>query len=277
MKKNPIPPDKKRWGRFDSLAEYNLYVLRDILEKAQAPGRHSAIEQKVGDYYAACMDEATIEKKGAAPLQPDLERIAAIKSTNGLIPQVAHMHGQGIETLFSFYSMPDMHDSNLTIANLDQGGITLPDRDYYIKDDAKSIETRQRYQQHVRKMFELFGDKPQLAALEANTVLAVKIVLAKAAMDRPILAKFLPIVQGVTVVAQNRRTVQQAASPRPEHRQATELALEEQSTRWFCPARRQTRRESGASKIMLTLVLVSGIKSRRTSDGARESYCPMSW
>jgi putative endopeptidase len=184
MKKNPIPLDKARWGRFDSLAEYNLYVLRDILEKAQAPGQHGPIERKVGDYYAACMDETTIERKGAAPLQPELDRIAAIKSKKELIPQVAHMHRQGTEALFSFYSMPDLHDSNLTIANLDQGGITLPDRDYYLKDDAKSVETRQRYQQHVQKLFELAGDKPQRAAIEANTVLGVETGLAKAAMDR---------------------------------------------------------------------------------------------
>ena len=102
MKNNPIPPDKSRWGRFNALDEHNLYVLRDILEKAQAPGQHSAIEQKVGDYYAACMDEATIEKKGAAPLQPEMQRIAAIKSKQELIPQVANMHRNGISALFSF-------------------------------------------------------------------------------------------------------------------------------------------------------------------------------
>jgi putative endopeptidase len=184
IKNNPIPPDKTRWGRFVSLAEYNLYVLRDILEKAAAPGPRSAIEQKVGDYYAACMDEATIEKKGATPLQPEMERIAAIKSRKELIAQVAHMHRNGIEALFSFYSMPDMHNSNLTIASLDQGGITLPDRDYYLKDDAKSVETRQKYLQHVQKMFELAGDHPEVAAAAAKSVLATETGLAKAAMDR---------------------------------------------------------------------------------------------
>jgi len=184
MKNNPIPADKARWGRFDALAERNLYVLRDILEKAEAPGQHSAIEQKVGDYYAACMDEATVENKGTAPLQPQMQRIAAIKSKQEIIAQVANMHRNGIQALFAFYSMPDMHDSTLTIANLDQGGITLPDRDYYIKDDAKSVETRQKYQEHVQKMFELAGDKPDVAAAEAKTVLAIETGLAKASMDR---------------------------------------------------------------------------------------------
>src|SRR5208283_2489134 len=186
MKNNPIPPDQSRWGRFNELGDNNLYILRDILEKTSAPGQHSAIERKVGDYYASCMDEATIEKKGTAPLQPEMGRIAAIKSKQELIPQVANMHRNGISVLFSFYSMPDMHDSSLTVANLDQGGITLPDRDYYIKDDAKSVETRQKYVEHVQKIFELAGDRPELAAAEAKTVLTVETGLAQASMDRTV-------------------------------------------------------------------------------------------
>ena len=184
MKNNPIPADQTRWGRFNELGDNNLYILRDLLEKAQGPGQHSAIQKKVGDYYAACMDEATVEKKGTAPLQPEMQRIAAIKSKQEIIPQVATMHRNGIPALFSFYPMPDMHDSSLTIANLDQGGITLPDRDYYLKDDPKSVETRQKYQEHVQKVFELAGDKPDVAAAEAKTVLAVETGLAKSAMDR---------------------------------------------------------------------------------------------
>ena len=184
MKNNPIPPDQSRWGRFNELSDNNLYILRDILEKAQAPGQHTAIEQKVGDYYSSCMDEATIEKKGAAPLQPAMQRIAAVKSKQEIIPEVANMHRDGIAALFTFNSMVDMHDSTMTIANLDQGGLTLPDRDYYIKDDAKSVETRQKYLEHVQKLFELAGDKSDVAAAEAKTVLAVETGLAKAAMDR---------------------------------------------------------------------------------------------
>ena len=83
MKNNPIPPDKSRWGRFNGLAEYNLYVLRDILEQAQAPGQPAAIQKKVGDYYAACMDESAIEKKGITPLAPTMEAIEAIKPSKG--------------------------------------------------------------------------------------------------------------------------------------------------------------------------------------------------
>ncbi|MGB8886392.1 MAG: M13 family metallopeptidase [Candidatus Korobacteraceae bacterium] len=184
VKNNPIPADKSRWGRFNELDERNLYVLRDILDQAQAPGKHSAIEQKVGDYYAACMDEPVIEKRGTAPLEPTMEAIAAIKTRQGLIVEIGAMHRNGIPALFTFGQMPDMHDSRQTIANIDQGGITLPDRDYYLKDDAKSVETRQKYLEHVQKMFELAGDKPDVAAAEAKTVLAVETGLAKASMDR---------------------------------------------------------------------------------------------
>jgi predicted metalloendopeptidase len=184
MKNNPVPPDKSRWGRFDELYENNLYILRDILVQAQAPGQHSATEKMVGDYYAACMDESTIEQKGTAPLAPALGRINGVKTKADVIKQVAAMHQNATPALFAFNAQPDMHDSNATIAYLDQGGITLPDRDYYLKDDAKSVETRQKYLEHVQKMFELAGDKPEVAAAEAKTVLAVETGLAKASMDR---------------------------------------------------------------------------------------------
>ncbi|MFY9676416.1 MAG: M13 family metallopeptidase N-terminal domain-containing protein, partial [Terriglobales bacterium] len=178
-KHNPVPPDKARWGRFDELAERNLYILRDILTEAEAPGKHSAVETMVGNYYGSCMDESAIEAKGTAPLKPELEKIGAIKSNKELIQQVAAMHRDGIPALFAFYSQADMHDSTQTVAVLDQGGLTLPDRDYYIKDDAKSVETRQRYLEHVQKMFELAGDKPEAAAAEAKTVLVVETGLAQ--------------------------------------------------------------------------------------------------
>jgi putative endopeptidase len=184
MKNNPVPADKSRWGRFDGLAEQNNYVLRDILVQAQAPGQHSPIEKKVGAFYASCMDEATIETKGTVPLQAQLARIDAINSKAGLIKQIAYMHQHAMPAVFAFYGQPDMHDSMATIAYIDQGGISLPDRDYYIKDDAKSVETRQEYLKHVQNMFELAGDKPEVAAAEAKTVLAVETGLAQASMDR---------------------------------------------------------------------------------------------
>ena len=184
MKNNPIPPDQSRWGRFNELFEHNLYILRDILTEAQLPGKHSATETMVGNFYNSCMDESAIEKKGIAPLTPELERINGIKTKAELIQQVAYLHRNSTPALFAFYSQPDMHDSAETVAYLDQGGITLPDRDYYIKDDAKSVETRQKYVEHVQKLFELAGDKPGVAAAEAKTVLTVETGLAQASMDR---------------------------------------------------------------------------------------------
>jgi endothelin-converting enzyme/putative endopeptidase len=184
MKNNPVPADKSRWGRFDELAEHNLYILRDILTPAQGPGQHSAPENMVGEFYAACMDESIIETKGTAPLTAELARLNGVSTRVDVIRQIAAMHQSGRPALFAFYGQPDMHDSNATIANIDQGGLTLPDRDYYIKDDAKSVETRQKYLEHVQKMFELAGDKPEVAAAEAKTVLAVETGLAKASMDR---------------------------------------------------------------------------------------------
>jgi putative endopeptidase len=184
IKNNPVPPDKSRWGRFDELAEHNLYILRDILIQAQAPGKHSAPEKMVGEFYGACMDESTIEKKGTAPVTPELARINGVNTKADVIKQIAYMHQSGRPALFAFYGQPDMHDSNATIAYIDQGGLTLPDRDYYIKDDAKSVETRQKYLEHAQKMFELAGDKPDVAAAEAKTVLAVETGLAQSSMDR---------------------------------------------------------------------------------------------
>jgi putative endopeptidase len=195
MKNNPIPPDKARWGRFDELAEHNLYILRDILTDAQASGKQTSIETMIGTYYGSCMDEATIENKGAAPLTPELEKIATVATKADFIRQVAYMHRnatppattqnlRNMSALFAFYSQPDMHDSRQTIAYLDQGGITLPDRDYYLKDDAKSVETRQKYLEHVEKMFELVGDKAEAASAESKIVLDIETGLAKASMDR---------------------------------------------------------------------------------------------
>jgi putative endopeptidase len=184
MKNNAIPADKSRWGRFNELAEYNLYILRDILEQAQSAPNPSPIQKKVGDYYAACMNESAIEKKGTAPIAPTLKAIDDVKTKQQLIEEVGTLHRNGISVLFNFGQMPDMHDSRQTIAVIDQGGMSLPDRDYYLKDDPKSVETRQKYVEHVQKMFELAGDKPQVAAAEAKAVLAVETGLAKAAMDR---------------------------------------------------------------------------------------------
>jgi len=193
MKNNPVPPDQARWGRFNELAERNREILHQILEKAAEPNpKRSALEQKYGDYYASCMDEAGIEAKGIAPIKPELDRIAKINSKAELIDEVARLHGTssggrgggGMRPLFTFGATPDLHNATQIIASVDQGGLGLPDRDYYLKDDPKSVETRKQYVDHLKAMFALLGDKPEIAARETDSVMRIETELASAAMDR---------------------------------------------------------------------------------------------
>lgn len=185
LKKNPIPPDRSRWGRFDELEERNLAILRDILEKNSKddPAR-AAIDQKIGDYYASCMDEPAIDRKGTTPLEPELKRIGGIADLTALSDEVARLHVLGVNALFNFTSGQDAKDSTQVIGQADQGGLGLPDRDYYFKDDAKSVETRKRYAEHVQKMFELLGRPSDKAAGEAQAVMKIETALAKGALDR---------------------------------------------------------------------------------------------
>ncbi|HYN14852.1 MAG TPA: M13 family metallopeptidase [Terriglobales bacterium] len=191
IKNNPIPADQSSWDAYGKLQEENRQVLRQILEAAAVPSpKRSAEEQKIGDYYASCMDEAAIEKLGATPLKPDLDRIARLKSKADLPGELAHLHPNdvgsflGRASLFSFGSNQDAKNSTEFIAEVDQGGIGLPDRDFYFKDDPKSEEIRKQYLAHVQKMFVLLGDKPNDAAAEAQTVMRIETDLAKASLTR---------------------------------------------------------------------------------------------
>jgi endothelin-converting enzyme/putative endopeptidase len=185
MANNPIPADQSRWGTFDQLADNNRAVLRGILEKASVnnPSR-SAIEQKIGDFYASCMDEPAIDKLGAKPLEPELKRIAAIQSKEALLAALVSLHGLGVGALFRFTSEPDAKNSTQMIANVDQGGLGLPDRDYYLKDDPKSVKLREQYVAHVQKMLELLGEATAQAAADAQAVLRIETDLAKGSLDR---------------------------------------------------------------------------------------------
>ncbi|MGA9355754.1 MAG: M13 family metallopeptidase N-terminal domain-containing protein, partial [Terriglobales bacterium] len=162
---NPIPADRSSWGRFDELAERGQYTVRDILEKAaiERAGR-TPNEQKIGDYYASCMDESAIEKAGANPLSFDFQDIAAMQSKKDLPRHIAYLQSAGADVLFGFDSGSDFKNADQIIAQLDQGGLGMPDRDYYFKEDPKSVELRQKYVAHVQKMFELLGDKQDKAA-----------------------------------------------------------------------------------------------------------------
>ena len=182
---NPIPADRSRWGRFTELSDRNEKVMLDIIQGAAVEGAsRSEVDQKIGDYYASCMDTATINKKGVAPIRPELDRINAIQVRGDVIDELVRLHRLGVMVVFSFGAQPDAKDSTKTIAMVGQGGLSLPDRDYYLKTDPKSVETRQRFRQHVQKMFQLSGISEQAAAAAAKQVLDLETILAKASADR---------------------------------------------------------------------------------------------
>ena len=185
IKNNPLPADRARWARFTELSQRNEQVLLDILQGAAVvkAGR-SAMDQKLGDAYAACMDTAAIDRRGTAPLQPDLDAINAMASADDVTAEVARLSREGTPVLFTFGAQPDAKDSSKTIATLGQGGLSLPDREYYLKTDPKSVEIRKRFVEHVAKMFQLAGDSPEAAANKAQEVLDFETTLAKASADR---------------------------------------------------------------------------------------------
>jgi len=181
---NPIPPEYSRWGRFSEVAERNQQTLRKILEAAASAKKRDAMHQKIGDFYASCMDEAAAESAGAAPLAPELTRIDAIQDVAGLATEAAHLQPIGVTVLFRFDSTPDFEDARRMIGEVDQGGLGLPDRDYYTKDDDRSQKIREQYVEHMEKMFALAGDSPEKAKAEAASVMAIETALAKASMTR---------------------------------------------------------------------------------------------
>ncbi len=183
LQKNPIPPDKTSWGVGGKLADQNRALLRQILEEAAAGGAgRDPVKQKIGDYYSACMDEKAIETAGASPLKSDLERISRMRSKREMARVVAAMPGLNVP--FAFQSDQDYKNSSQVIAQVDQSGLGLPDRDYYLNTDAKSVELRQAYVAHVQRMFQLLGDSPEVAAAEAQTVLRIETALARGSLTQ---------------------------------------------------------------------------------------------
>ncbi len=186
IKHAEIPADRGRWGGFEELDERNLDTLRDILEKAAAGGpNRNSIDQKIGDLYASCMDEKAVNARGFTPLLPDLDRISSAHDKDALIGVIARIHLDGARPLFAFSSGSDLHNAGQVIAYIDQGGLSLPDRSYYIKDDdPKMKEMRQTLVDYVTQVFTLAGRNPQQAAEAAQTVLRIETELAQAQMDR---------------------------------------------------------------------------------------------
>jgi endothelin-converting enzyme/putative endopeptidase len=192
---NPIPADQVAWGTGSGLQYWNENILREALEKAAAQtSNRTDYEQKIGDYWAACMDESGIESAGTRDLKAELERIAQMTNKSQLADQVAHIHqavpgawqgddNQTRAALLGFGQQQDFDDATKVVAAIDQGGLGLPNRDFYIKDDAKSKEIRGQYETHISKMLALSGENPEQAAADAKTIIAIETAMAQAQMD----------------------------------------------------------------------------------------------
>ncbi len=182
---NPVPPDRSRWSRFAELQERNLATLRSLLERAAEPvPDRSPSARLAGDLYAACMDETSAQENQAEPIRGALDRIAAVEDKAGIPGAVASLHRDRVASFFRFGSDRDFEDTTRMIADVDQGGLGMPDRDYYLKDDEESQELREAYVTHVAKTFELLGDPPEAAKAAAGTVMAIETRLAKASLER---------------------------------------------------------------------------------------------
>lgn len=180
---NPIPAEYSTWSLDNEIGERNTAILKRILEDAAAhPGAAGSATQKIGDFYAAAMNEAAIDKAGSDPLQDDLAAIAALKSPDGVTKLIADWQVLGNDVLFDFETQPDLKHSGTDIAYAGQGGLGLPDRDYYLRDDAKSRHLLGQYRSHVAHMLGLLGDKN--AKEEAVWIVALETRFAKASLDR---------------------------------------------------------------------------------------------
>jgi putative endopeptidase len=185
LKDNPIPAEYATWGTFTQLRDKNLTAMRTILEAAaKSNAAVGSNEQKIGDFYASCMDTSAIEAAGLKPIAGELATIDAINDRKSLDAAIVRLQREGASLLFRFSSAQDIKDSTRVIAAASQGGLGMPDRDYYFRDDDKSKQLRADYERHVAKMFELAGDPPDQAASEAKTVVTIETALAKASRTR---------------------------------------------------------------------------------------------
>lgn len=183
MKANPVPPAYSTWGSFSQLLDKNQQNLRQILEtseKQQATAGSN--EQKIGDFYASCMDTAAIDESGTKPIDSELAKIAAMKNGADLQSEAANLQEEGVGVLFRFGANQDAKDSTQVVGSAFQGGLGLPEREYYLKQDDKSKTLRDAYVKHVARMFELLGDSADVSTAGAATVLQIETMLAKASM-----------------------------------------------------------------------------------------------
>lgn len=182
LKQNPPPPAFARWGSFSVLADNNTNILHNILDDAakQANAKKGSVEQIVGDYYSACTDEQKIESDGLKPVAGELAKIEKLKDSHDIQKYIANMHAMGIGGVFGFGATQDLKKVTQVIGGVGQGGLSLPNKDYYTKDDAKSKEIRERFVKYSTNMFKLLGDDEAKAAQNAQTVMAIQTRLANA-------------------------------------------------------------------------------------------------
>ncbi len=183
---HPIPADRPSFGGFSELYDRNQAVLHQIVNQAVAgpPAPVGSVKRKIADFYRSGMNTALIEREGAAPLTPEFDRIAAISDTASLETEIAHLHSLGVGAVFGFGVGADDKDSLHNVAQLVQGGLSLPDQSYYLKTDPKSVTIRTQYTAYVARMLTLLGDDPAVAATEAQTILGLETKLATVSMTR---------------------------------------------------------------------------------------------
>ena len=184
LDKGEIPADRTSWGPVAELQVKNAQVLRATLENAQKEPSDDPAMKKIGAWYGACMNESAIEKAGVTPLQPLLDVINKVKDPKSLYAAVTVLHKRAIFPFFDVGSLQDFKDATLVIAALDQSGLGLPNRDYYLDEDARSKEIRTFYQGHVERLFGLVGAKPDYAKKAAEDVLRIETALARIAQDK---------------------------------------------------------------------------------------------
>ncbi len=187
IKRNPIPADQSRWDVYGKMTEENeRYLWGLLIDAAKPETQRTSAQKKIGDYFGACMDETAIEKADAAPLKPSFDEIDSVRSLRDLAPLLGRLHLEFTQNrpFFGFGSNQDFEDADRIIAFAGASGLGLPDRDYYVKQDKKSIETRAKYLLHVQLMLEMIGEKPSAARAQARKILSIETALAKASLTR---------------------------------------------------------------------------------------------
>jgi putative endopeptidase len=187
IRKNPIPPDKASWSVYAKMEDENARLLWGILKTSAEPSAsRTPAQQKVGDYFAACMDQPAIQEAGLAPIMRDLAAVQDLRSVSemGRLLGRLHLENNGNALVFGFGSNQDFGDSTRVIAFAAAGGLSLPDRDYYLKDDARFVDNRKEFVAHLTRMFRLLGDGPEDAAVHAAAVVRIETALAKASLSR---------------------------------------------------------------------------------------------